>query len=96
MALRKNVILRSPRSGRLEGRTLLIHRITSGRGPLRWLRVALGTRPRLCLRFGFGRRALCDGRPRWFRGYYYFSSRLGFQVTQCIGRIVLIIIFKKT
>jgi hypothetical protein len=32
-------------------------------------------------------------KPRWFRGYYRFSVRLGFYISQFIGRIVLFIVF---
>jgi hypothetical protein len=32
-------------------------------------------------------------RPGWFRGYYRFSSRLGFGFAQLLGRIVLAILF---
>ena len=31
--------------------------------------------------------------PRWFRGYYRFSLRLGFYLSQFIGRCVLAIFF---
>jgi len=34
--------------------------------------------------------ALCAGvRPRWFRGYYRFTTRLGFHAIQGLGRVVL-------
>ncbi|HTA31329.1 MAG TPA: SxtJ family membrane protein [Candidatus Cybelea sp.] len=32
-------------------------------------------------------------RPRWFRGYYRFSARLGFAISQLAGRIVLALFF---
>jgi hypothetical protein len=32
-------------------------------------------------------------KPRWFRGYYRFSMRLGFALSQFIGRAVLLIMF---
>jgi hypothetical protein len=32
-------------------------------------------------------------RPRWFRGYYRFSMRLGFYFSQCVGYIVLAVLF---
>jgi hypothetical protein len=32
-------------------------------------------------------------RPAWFRGYYRFSMRLGFGLTQVLGRIVLAALF---
>jgi hypothetical protein len=31
--------------------------------------------------------------PRWFRGYYRFSLRLGFYLSQFIGRCVLFVFF---
>jgi hypothetical protein len=31
--------------------------------------------------------------PRWFRGYYRSSSRLGFFLSQTIGRVVLVCLF---
>jgi Saxitoxin biosynthesis operon protein SxtJ len=31
--------------------------------------------------------------PRWFRGYHRFSTRLGFAVSQFIGRILLTLFF---
>jgi hypothetical protein len=31
--------------------------------------------------------------PRWFRGYYRFTSRAGFYITQFLGRILLTIVF---
>ena len=31
--------------------------------------------------------------PRWFRGYYRLSMRLGFAISQFIGRIVLLVVF---
>jgi hypothetical protein len=38
--------------------------------------------------------ALCAwARPRWFRGYYRFVTRLGFYLTQVLGRIVLVAVF---
>ncbi len=32
-------------------------------------------------------------RPRWFRGYYRFSAKLGFAISQTAGRIVLALFF---
>jgi hypothetical protein len=32
-------------------------------------------------------------RPRWFRGYYRFSARLGFGLSQVAGRAVLALFF---
>ncbi|HWF19166.1 MAG TPA: hypothetical protein VG754_07860 [Verrucomicrobiae bacterium] len=32
-------------------------------------------------------------RPGWFRGYYRFTSRVGFGITQLLGRIVLAALF---
>jgi Saxitoxin biosynthesis operon protein SxtJ len=32
-------------------------------------------------------------RPRWFRGYYRLSMRLGFYFSQCLGYIVLAMLF---
>ena len=32
-------------------------------------------------------------RPRWFRGYHLFSMRLGFALSQFIGRLALILLF---
>ena len=38
--------------------------------------------------------ALCAWvRPRWFRGYYRFTTRLAFYVIQGLGRIVLAALF---
>jgi len=31
--------------------------------------------------------------PVWFRGYYRFSTRLGFAVSQFVGRVVLLAVF---
>lgn len=31
--------------------------------------------------------------PRWFRGYYRLSLRLGFFLGQCLGRVVLTLFF---
>lgn len=31
--------------------------------------------------------------PRWFRGYHRFSMRLGFVVSQVIGRVLLVLFF---
>jgi hypothetical protein len=31
--------------------------------------------------------------PRWFRGYYRFSNRLGFWLSQTLGQFVLVIFF---
>ena len=32
-------------------------------------------------------------RPRWFRGYYRFSAKLGFALSQAAGRAVLAVLF---
>jgi len=32
-------------------------------------------------------------RPRWFRGYYCFSTRMGFVLSQAAGRVVLALFF---
>ena len=32
-------------------------------------------------------------RPRWFRGYYRFSQRLGFLLSQCVGHVILMFFF---
>ena len=32
-------------------------------------------------------------RPRWFRGYYRFTTRLGFYIIQVLGKIVLAAFF---
>jgi hypothetical protein len=32
-------------------------------------------------------------RPHWFRGYYRFSTKLGFAVSQFIGRLMLMLFF---
>ena len=32
-------------------------------------------------------------RPRWFRGYHRFSMRLGFAVSQFLGRLLLMLFF---
>ena len=38
--------------------------------------------------------AFCAGvRPRWFRGYYRFTTRLGFHALQGLGRVVLAAFF---
>jgi hypothetical protein len=38
--------------------------------------------------------ALCAwARPRWFRSYYRFTTRLGFCIIQVLGRIVLAALF---
>ena len=38
--------------------------------------------------------ALCAWtRPRWFRGYYRFTTRLGFYIIQAAGRVVLAALF---
>lgn len=38
--------------------------------------------------------ALCAWvRPHWFRGYYRFTTRLGFYVIQVMGRVVLAALF---
>ena len=38
--------------------------------------------------------ALCVwARPRWFRGYYRFTTRLGFHIMSVLGGIVLAVFF---
>jgi len=38
--------------------------------------------------------ALCAWvQPRWFRGYYRFTTRLGFYTMQVLGRVVLSVFF---
>jgi hypothetical protein len=38
--------------------------------------------------------AICAAsQPRWFRGWYRLSLRLGFYSSQCIGRVVLLLFF---
>ncbi len=38
--------------------------------------------------------ALCAWmRPRWFRGYYRFTTRLGFYIIQVLGKVVLAALF---
>jgi len=38
--------------------------------------------------------ALCVWmRPRWFRGHYRFTIRLGFYTTQVFGKVVLVALF---
>ena len=38
--------------------------------------------------------ALCAWlRPRWFRGYYRLTSRIGFYLTQFVGRATLAVVF---
>ena len=32
-------------------------------------------------------------RPRWFRGHYRFTLRLGFYTTQIVGKVVLVALF---
>jgi hypothetical protein len=32
-------------------------------------------------------------RPRWFRGYHLFSMRLGFAISQFLGRVLLALFF---
>ncbi|HUD48340.1 MAG TPA: SxtJ family membrane protein [Candidatus Baltobacteraceae bacterium] len=32
-------------------------------------------------------------RPRWFRGYYRFSAKVGFVLSQIAGHIVLVLLF---
>ena len=32
-------------------------------------------------------------RPRWFRGYYRFSAKLGFGLSQAVGRALLALLF---
>jgi hypothetical protein len=41
-----------------------------------------------------GMMAICAlWQPRWFRGYHWFSTRLGFAVSQFMGRVVLAFFF---
>jgi ABC-type uncharacterized transport system permease subunit len=60
---------------------------------LRWRRVlpGRGWAAVLCLLAALAVAAAV--RPRWFRGYYRFSARLGFCVSQLAGAIILALFF---
>jgi hypothetical protein len=60
---------------------------------LRWRGVLLGSTWACVLAVAAITAGLCWLRPRWFRGYYRFSLRVGFAVSQVIGRVVLFLIF---
>jgi hypothetical protein len=60
---------------------------------LRWRRI-LPVDPWLALLVVMALVALCSIlRPRWFRGWYRLSLRLGFYSSQFIGRCVLVAVF---
>jgi hypothetical protein len=62
-------------------------------GLLRWRRVisSAGLAAALAL---IALTAVCAcARPRWFRGWYRFTTRLGFYMTQFLGRVVLAALF---
>ena len=62
-------------------------------GILRWRGVVSGTCLAAVLAF-IALVALCVWvRPRWFRGYYRFTTRLGFHTFQLLGRVVLAAFF---
>jgi len=62
-------------------------------GILRWRGVVYGTCLAAVLAF-IALVALCVWvRPRWFRGYYRFTTRLGFHTFQLLGRVVLAAFF---
>ena len=62
-------------------------------GVLRWRRVVSDTGLTAALAL-IALAALCAwGRPRWFRGYYRFTTRLGFHIIQILGRVVLAAFF---
>ena len=62
-------------------------------GILRWRGVVSGTCLAAVLAF-IALVALCVWvRPRWFRGYYRFTTRLGFHTFQLLGRVVLATFF---
>lgn len=60
---------------------------------LRWRQI-LTTPVWLALLAGLAGAGLCAvANPVWFRGYYRFSMRVGFAVSQFIGRGVLLLVF---
>ena len=60
---------------------------------LRWRRVLPVTTCGLILCLLAALAVAAALRPRWFRGYYRFSTRLGFVLSQTAGRVVLGIFF---
>ena len=62
-------------------------------GVLRWRRVVSDTGLAAVLAL-IALAALCVWvRPRWFRGYYRFTTRLGFYIIQVLGKVVLAALF---
>lgn len=60
---------------------------------LRW-RGTLGNTAWLLVLAGLGAIALLAGVcPRWFRGYYRLSMRLGFALSQVVARVLLALLF---
>jgi hypothetical protein len=60
---------------------------------LRWRKVLPGS-VWLSLLGLFGLLAVvCAFRPTWFRGYYRTTTRVGFHVTQFVGRVILFLVF---
>ena len=61
---------------------------------LRWWRHVLTLETWLVVIVVLAVIAVCAcARPRWFRGYYQLSVRLGFYLSQFLGRIILVIFF---
>jgi len=60
---------------------------------LRWRRVLPVTAWEVVLCLLAGLAVVAALRPRWFRGYYRFSARLGFGLSQLAGWAVLAILF---
>jgi hypothetical protein len=60
---------------------------------LRWRHVLaiVAWVPILCVLAGLALAATLQ--PRWFRGYYRFSARLGFNISQFAGAVVLALLF---
>ena len=62
-------------------------------GILRW-RGVISTRFLIVVLAVIAVAALCVClRPRWFRGHYRFTLRLGFYTTQIVGKVVLVELF---
>ncbi len=62
-------------------------------GILRW-RGVISTRFLIVVLAVIAVAALCVClRPRWFRGHYRFTLRLGFYTTQIVGKVVLVALF---
>jgi hypothetical protein len=60
---------------------------------MRW-RGVVAPRTWLCLLGGLGCLAVAAAaRPRWFRGYYRFTTKLGFGLSQLAGQAVLALFF---